>query len=77
MKTVPAATMDDLDDLYDYDAGLDEAFADIETSKKITTGDPSTNARTDDALGLDKEVEVTKKPRAPRVKLDEDRYCSI
>ena len=27
-------------------------------------------------LGLDEEVEVTRKPRAPRVKLDEHRYIN-
>jgi hypothetical protein len=28
-------------------------------------------------LGIDEEVEVTRKPRAPRVKLDEHRYVDV
>ena len=69
----PAAGGDDLDDLYDYDAGLDEVFRDIEPPKSATLMDAANKSRADNGLGIDKEVEVAKKPRVPRVKLDEDR----
>lgn len=70
----PAAGRDDLDDLFDYDAGLDEVFADLEPKNIAAPTDTLRKAPTNAGLGIDKEVEVVKKPRVPRVKLDENRY---
>ena len=70
----PAAAGDNLDDLFDYDAGLDDVFADLEPPKTTTPTDTARRVLTDAGLGIDKEVEIVKKPRVPRVKLDEDRY---
>ena len=65
----PAAL--DLDDLFNYDVGLDEIVPD----KTVHDHDNNTNAGTGDSaigLGLDEEVKVTKK-RQPVAKLDEAR----
>ena len=72
------AEFDDLDDLFDYDIrDENDPFNDnyklpnkTEPAKGITT---NTNAN-DTGLGIDEEVEVSKKIRVPRVKLDEHRY---
>lgn len=69
----PAAGGDDLDDLFDYDAGMD-VFRDLTPPRVIPANDDSRRNRVGEGLGIDEEVEVTKKPRAPRVKLDENRY---
>jgi replication fork protection complex subunit Csm3/Swi3 len=69
---------DDLDDLdnYDFDAPDDPFSANFKpkNTAKDTTKDTGSESKDDSGLGLDKEVEVTKKARAPRVKLDEHRY---
>jgi replication fork protection complex subunit Csm3/Swi3 len=59
----------DLNDLFDYDVGLDEIIPDNNTTnntKPATAGDPALG------LGLDEEVKVTKQ-RQPVAKLDESR----
>ena len=60
-----------LNDLFDYDVGLDEIFQDNNASNgneaNPPSGDPSSLG-----LGLDEEVKVTKK-RQPIAKLDEGR----
>lgn len=65
----PEPTADDLNDLFDYDIGLDEVFPDTtatnNASKPSAPGDSA-------SLGLDEEVKVTKK-RQPVAKLDEAR----
>ena len=70
-----------VNDLFDYDVGLDEIFQDRPTAtanananananaSKPATGDPTSLG-----LGLDEEVKVTKK-RQPIPKLDEARYA--
>jgi replication fork protection complex subunit Csm3/Swi3 len=71
----PAAGGDEFDDLFDYDVGgLDDVFRDLEPRKPTSPKDTSRKGRSDLGLGIDKEVEVVKKPRVPRVKLDENRY---
>jgi replication fork protection complex subunit Csm3/Swi3 len=70
----PAAGGDEFDDLFDYDAGLDDVFRDLEPRKPASPKDTSRKGRADLGLGIDKEVEVIKKARVPRVKLDENRY---
>ncbi|KAJ5770786.1 uncharacterized protein N7511_002837 [Penicillium nucicola] len=62
----------DLNDLFDYDVGLDEIVLDKNTTsntKPATAGDPALG------LGLDEEVKVTKQ-RQPVAKLDESRLLS-
>lgn len=65
------AEENDLNDLFDYDVGLDDIFQGnsitpkANTSKTPAPDDPS-------GLGLEEEVKVTKK-RQPVAKLDEGR----
>lgn len=73
MDTEHASSPHDLNDLFDYDVGLDDIFegkagqtADADTSKPAV-GDSSALG-----LGLDEEVKVTKN-RRPVAKLDEAR----
>jgi replication fork protection complex subunit Csm3/Swi3 len=76
MDAERASSPVDLNDLFDYDVGLDEIFqgngasnandANANTNAK-PSGDPSLLG-----LGLDEEVKVTKK-RQPVAKLDEAR----
>lgn len=60
-----------INDLFDYDVGLDEIFQGNNDASNNdapkTTGDPSSLG-----LGLDEEVKITKK-RQPIAKLDEAR----
>ncbi|KAJ5108765.1 hypothetical protein N7456_005440 [Penicillium angulare] len=76
MDTTTADSTNDLDDLFDYDVGLDEI---LQGTNNTTTnaneaprpaGDPSSLG-----LGLDEEVKITKK-RQPVAKLDESRLLS-
>ncbi|KAI9648953.1 chromosome segregation in meiosis- protein [Ciborinia camelliae] len=72
---------DDLDDLFDYDAGgINDPFSEnyvVPGSKnKETAKDSASNAKTGAGLGIDEEIEVAKKPRVPRVKLDEHKLLS-
>lgn len=80
----PKAGGDEFDDLFDYDAGIDDPFSENYqapatnntnggTSKSTEAGSKS-KAGAD--LGLDEEVDIKKKLRAPRVKLDEHRCVS-
>ena len=71
----PAGSPHDVNDLFDYDVGLDEIFQGTNTSNDTSNapkpaGDPSSLG-----LGLDEEVKVTKK-RQPVAKLDEGRLLS-
>lgn len=61
---------DELDDLFNYDAGMDEVM------NGSNTPDRTEPAKTyqDDTLNLDEEVKVTRK-RAPVAKLDEERFA--
>jgi replication fork protection complex subunit Csm3/Swi3 len=59
----------DLDDLFNYDVGLDEVIPDNNVSN---TNKPSGTADSALGLGLDDEVKITKK-RQPVAKLDEAR----
>lgn len=68
-----AARADDFDDLFNYDAGLDEVFGDLTPPKPASPKNTSRKARADIGLGIDKEVKIDKKERVPRVKLDENR----
>ncbi|KAJ5683177.1 hypothetical protein N7462_006342 [Penicillium macrosclerotiorum] len=65
---------DNVNDLFDYDVGLDEIFQ----AKAVSNADsskPTTGNSAALGLGLDEEVKVTKK-RQPIAKLDEERLLS-
>ncbi|TVY58204.1 Chromosome segregation in meiosis protein [Lachnellula suecica] len=74
----PSAGGDELDDLFDYDGGIDDPFSDnyVVPSKPNATNASAETGGKSAGLGIDEEVEVTRKPRAPRVKLDEHRLLS-
>lgn len=61
---------DEFGDLFDYDVDDNDPFG----ANYETPAVKQRQADKDAALGIDEQVEVTRKPRAPRVKLDEDRY---
>lgn len=61
------APADDLDDLFNYDAGIEETFNQREQQSVRPAGDDN-----NEATGLDEEVKITKK-RRPVAKLDEER----
>jgi hypothetical protein len=70
-----------------YDDLWDEFLADLENNPtgRVVDSDPNKTNGADQQkraksagpgdLGLDKEINLKKKPRAPRVKLDETRYA--
>lgn len=62
-----------LDDLFDYDVGLEDIFpGNNDTNADNTTSKPQNGDPSSLGLGLDEEVKVTKK-RQPVAKLDENR----
>jgi hypothetical protein len=73
----PTAGGDEFDDLFDYDVGgVNDPFSE-QYNPPASKEKPEGNASKGNSganLGIDEEVEVTRKPRAPRVKLDEHRY---
>lgn len=64
------ATNNDIDD-YDVD---DDPFADSAPEDAPQKEAPSKKRKDASGLGIDEEVAVAKKVRAPAVKLDETRY---
>ncbi|KAK2737119.1 chromosome segregation in meiosis- protein [Myotisia sp. PD_48] len=68
-------------DLFDYDAGLDDILKEFEQPATTTTQDNRNQKKNkskpagDDVLGIDEEVNITKK-RTPIPKLDENRLLS-
>ncbi|RAL68663.1 hypothetical protein DID88_007372 [Monilinia fructigena] len=74
---------DDLDDLFNYDAGdmqmndpFSENYVVPGTKGKEKVKDSASNAKNGAGLGIDEAIEVTRKPRVPRVKLDEQKLLS-
>ena len=74
---------DDLEfgDLFDYEvAGEDDPFSDnYKTTSNPAVKEAAIAGESGAGLGIDEEVEITRKPRAPRVKLDEHKFvvCPI
>lgn len=74
-QAAPAAAADDLDDLFDYDAGMEEMLREVDTNTDVpaqSSNKGGKSAGAGDALGIDEEIQVTKKRRV-NVKLDENR----
>jgi replication fork protection complex subunit Csm3/Swi3 len=71
----PTSVGDEFGDLFDYDIDDEnDPFSDNYKPPAAKEREAQAEkARNDAALGIDEEVEVTRKARAPRVKLDEDR----
>lgn len=68
------ASPSEINDLFDYDIGLDEAFNPTNAESSVKTLNAAPDAeQTGLGLGLDQEVKVAKK-RQPVPKLDESRY---
>jgi replication fork protection complex subunit Csm3/Swi3 len=69
---------DEFDDLFDYEVGgggEDDPFSEnYEGAAKPAVKDTAIKSNSGAGLGIDEEVEVARKPRAPRVKLDEHRF---
>ncbi len=80
LKAVGSATAappaDDLDDLFDYGAGIDDVFRDVDTNMNVPPKPESRPVKrggeTGMGLGIDEEIKVAKK-RQPVAKLDETR----
>lgn len=68
---------DELDEIFNYDANMDDVFRDVDTNMRAPASDSSNTQGRDttggDVLGIDEQIKVTKK-RAPIPKLDEGRY---
>ena len=72
----PTAGGDEFGDLFDYDIdGENDPFNDnYKVPGSTDVPKLASNLRNDGGgLGIDEEIEVTRKPRVPRVKLDEHR----
>lgn len=65
---------DKIDDLFNYDVAMDDAFksADIDDNALTNTGRNGNPIGASAALGIDKELKITKQ-RQPIAKLDETR----
>lgn len=75
----PTAGGDEFDDLFDYDVdGENDPFSENYKvpGAKETARETASAGKSGANLGIDEEIEVTRKPRAPRVKLDEHRYVN-
>jgi replication fork protection complex subunit Csm3/Swi3 len=65
------------DDLFNYDVDdINDPFSEnyMVPGSKERAKEAASKSKSGAGLGIDEEIEITKKPRAPRVKLDEDRY---
>lgn len=71
----PKPSIDEADDLFDYDIDMQEAFRDANVAMSVSNLEPtglSKSKNVDLGLGIDEEIKVTKK-RRPVPKLDENR----
>lgn len=78
MRNIAAPPVgDDLDDLFNYDAGINDVFRDVDTNMDVAANpEPARGKDKSDTgvgLGIDKEIKVTR-TRRPVAKLDEARY---
>ena len=79
LNATAAPAVDDLDDLFNYDVGVEDVFRDVDTNMDvITSTEPrrgNDKSNTGVGLGIDEEIKVSRK-RRPIAKLDEARYIS-
>lgn len=66
----PTVERDDLDDIFNYDAGINATFDQL---RDDANNNNTTQDQHDVPVNIDEEVKVTKK-RKPVAKLDEERY---
>lgn len=72
-----SSTNNGLDDLFNYDTDGDDPFRnDQKSSKKDREKAIERKSEIKDGLGIDEEIQLTRKPRAPRIKLDENLLLS-
>ena len=83
----PRGLGDEFDDLFDDQmGGEDDPFSEnykvpgksastLKSASKVE--ETESKGKSGSGLGIDEEVEVTRKPRAPRVKLDEHRFVIL
>lgn len=65
---------DDLDDLFNYDAGIDAVFNDADGTNNTVQTDNRVAA--EPIRDIDEEIKITRK-RQPIAKLDEPRYVGL
>ena len=74
----PNAGGNEFDDLLNYDAGdVNDPFSEnyiSEARKEREAREAAEKKAAGDVLGLDEQLDLPRKPRAPRVKLDEERF---
>ncbi|KAM5446281.1 chromosome segregation in meiosis-related protein [Microsporum audouinii] len=71
-----ATANDNVDDLFDYDAGLDDILREVEQNAQRAEDSTTNHANpSNSTLGIDDELKVSKK-RAPISQLDESRILS-
>lgn len=78
VATPPPA--DDLDDLFNYDARVDDVFRQVDTDMNVPSNEGSRpgnrGTETGAGLGIDEEIKISRK-RRPAVKLDVERYGNV
>ncbi|TQS37989.1 hypothetical protein Golomagni_01518 [Golovinomyces magnicellulatus] len=76
----PATYKDELDELFNYDAGLNDPFSNsyqpISTQQDREDSRNTSSVHRNEDLGIDDEIDLIRKQRTPRVKLDEDLLLS-
>lgn len=70
----PTVETDDLDDIFNYDAGIDATFNEANRDRSVHNEQNGSNM--DAPINIDEEVVVTKK-RKPVAKLDEERLIAF
>ncbi|RKF56944.1 Chromosome segregation in meiosis protein 3 [Golovinomyces cichoracearum] len=76
----PTTNKDELDELFNYDAGLNDPFSNnyqpVSTQKEREDSRNTSSIHRNEDLGIDDEIDLIRKQRAPRVKLDEELLLS-
>ena len=71
---------DELDDLFNYDVGVDDVFREVDTNMNVPAKPKPRPLKdgneTGAGLGIDEEIKISKK-RRPVAKLDEERYDTV
>lgn len=76
----PTTNKDELDELFNYDAGLNDPFSNnyqpVSTQQEREDSRNTSSIHRNEDLGIDDEIDLIRKQRAPRVKLDEELLLS-